>query len=190
MSFFRQSVLFEGLLGIAAMFAGFLFGYPFWQNCRFDITALIYTAAVLLPLLAAYFFLNFLPFWSVKKVDQIVRLVIQREMSDFSVWQFIVVAAAAGFGEEFLFRGLLQGGLTDYFGQLYQIAVILFVSILFGLAHSVTKLYAFLAFLISLYFCYVYVWTQNLLVPVAVHGFYDLFVFLLIRYEKKATPNK
>merc|ERR1712238_397172 len=46
-------------------------------------------------------------------------------------------------------------------------------SIIFGLLHAVTPLYAFLAALASVYFGWLYLITGNLAIPIVTHAFYD-----------------
>lgn len=78
---------------------------------------------------------------------------------------------AAGFGEEMLFRGVMQYKLGLGLGDALSIIV---SSVIFGLLHAVTPLYAFLAWLASLYFGYLYVAFANLAVPIFSHAIYDV----------------
>ena len=82
---------------------------------------------------------------------------------------------AAGFGEEMLFRGVMQYKLGLGLGDALSIIV---SSIIFGLLHAVTPLYAFLAWLASLYFGYLYVAFANLAVPIFSHAIYDVGALL------------
>ncbi|MDR2762920.1 MAG: CPBP family intramembrane metalloprotease, partial [Planctomycetaceae bacterium] len=97
---------------------------------------------------------------------------------------------------EFFFRGLLQSGLCEVVGNWskdtigfdsgfwsnYRLAaIIIFVSILFGAAHAVTKMYFFLAFLISIYLGIIMVLFDNIIIPIIIHSLYDFLVLLLIR---------
>src|SRR5205085_287895 len=62
---------------------------------------------------------------------------------------FAVIAALAGFGEEMLFRGVLQDLMTGWWGLPAGVAV---GAIIFGLAHYLTTTYAVMAGLMGLYF--------------------------------------
>ena len=84
----------------------------------------------------------------------------------------IGLGLAAGIGEEMLFRGILQYEINTKFGISNLIAVVS-SSIIFGILHAVTPLYAILATLASFYFGFLYLSTGNLLVPIVTHGFYD-----------------
>lgn len=78
---------------------------------------------------------------------------------------------AAGFGEEMLFRGVLQYELAARFGSLVGVG---FSSIVFGALHAVTPLYAVLASVASVYFGWLYDSSGNLGVPIVTHALYDL----------------
>ena len=82
----------------------------------------------------------------------------------------ILISLLAGLGEELLFRGVLQLGLTDWFGL--PIALVA-TSTLFGLAHLITPTYAVLAGIIGIYFGMLAVVTDSLFAPVAAHALYD-----------------
>lgn len=88
-----------------------------------------------------------------------------------------------GPGEELLFRGIIQTRLVDAYGETLGILVTSFV---FALAHipayagdgtlfSITVLT-----LLSLILGWLYEHTDNLVVPVLVHGLYDAVLFLFL----------
>jgi hypothetical protein len=87
-----------------------------------------------------------------------------------------VLGMAAGFGEEMLFRGILQFELVKRVGS-STIAIGL-SSLLFGALHAVTPVYALLAGLASVYFGFLYVSTGNLAVPILCHAIYDVGALL------------
>lgn len=82
----------------------------------------------------------------------------------------VLVSVLAGLGEELLFRGVIQAGLTATWNPVIGI---LLASLLFGAAHAVSISYFVLAALMGLYLGLLYHWTGNLLVPVIVHALYD-----------------
>ncbi len=83
----------------------------------------------------------------------------------------VSLGAAAGWGEEMLFRGVLQSELCERFGD---IAALTSSAVIFGALHAVTPLYAILAGLASLYFGELYLQYHNLAVPIVCHGLYDV----------------
>ena len=116
----------------------------------------------------------------------------------------LVVSAAlgiaAGVGEEWLVRGVLQTELTNLLANTVpsstsinpsSIAVVL-SSILFGALHAVTPIYAFLATLASLYFGWLYVWSDNLAISMICHGLYDIGALYYAHWTvaKDLTPQE
>jgi membrane protease YdiL (CAAX protease family) len=83
-----------------------------------------------------------------------------------------VLGMAAGFGEEMLFRGILQFELVKRLGS--STLAIGLSSLLFGALHAVTPVYALLAGLASVYFGFLYVSSGNLAVPILCHAIYDV----------------
>jgi len=186
-SFFWQAVLFEGGLAVIAILVDLLFrlGLNYWDHCWCDIETLRQITWGMLPLFVGYFLLQALPLSALRKIDRVVRELFRQHMGHWKLWQLALVAALAGIGEELLFRGLIQLGLSTFLNV--WLAVLL-TSLLFGLAHAVTPTYCFLAFVISLYFGFLFVQTGNLFVPIAIHALYDFFVFLFIRFTPHSSP--
>ena len=83
----------------------------------------------------------------------------------------IGLGAAAGWGEEMLFRGVLQSELSDNIGELLALGS---SAIIFGALHAVTPLYALIAGIASLYFGELFIQYHNLAVPIVCHGLYDV----------------
>ena len=91
----------------------------------------------------------------------------------FALVTAIALGLAAGFGEEMLFRGVLQYEIASrFFGG--AVTGVTLSSIVFGALHAVTPLYAGLATIASVYFGSIYLWSDNLAVPIACHTVYDI----------------
>jgi membrane protease YdiL (CAAX protease family) len=89
----------------------------------------------------------------------------------------IVLGVVAGFGEEMLFRGVLQYELASSldFGSILAVGA---SSLVFGALHAVTPLYALLATLASVFFGLLYQGYDNLAVPISTHAVYDVGALL------------
>jgi membrane protease YdiL (CAAX protease family) len=96
-----------------------------------------------------------------------------------------LVAAAAGLGEELLFRGVLQPALAVHLPVWVTVVV---VAAVFGAVHWLTPIYALLAGLVGVYLGGLALLAQNLLVPIVTHALYDL-VALLVLTRVKPTPT-
>ena len=88
-----------------------------------------------------------------------------------SLLELVLICALAGWGEEMLFRGVLQEAFSRWFGPWIGVAV---ASLLFGFAHPITLLYTLWASLIGLYLGWLSMATGNLLVVIVAHALYDL----------------
>ena len=102
-----------------------------------------------------------------------------------SAGQLALIAAAAGIGEEALFRGAL---LTAAVGALGIPAALAITSIAFGLVHFVTPTYAVLAGLVGAYLGWLAVATGGVWAPAVAHGLYD-FVALAVLLRPRPRPS-
>jgi len=96
--------------------------------------------------------------------------------------ELLVVALSAGFGEELLFRGLIQEGLSHWWSGFPGgwLAAWLLSSVLFGVCHWVSGTYAFLATLAGLYLGLLLILFDNLLVPITAHAMYDFAALIYL----------
>jgi membrane protease YdiL (CAAX protease family) len=99
---------------------------------------------------------------------------------------FAVISLVAGVGEESIFRGVLQYGLVSWVGA---VGAIVIAAAVFGLVHWVTPMYAFYATLMGLYLGWLFVWFDNLLVPMMVHGLYDFVALVYVTGESTAAGH-
>lgn len=95
--------------------------------------------------------------------------------------ELALIAILAGFGEELLFRGMVQGSIGTWIGGQWGPTVgLLAASALFGLLHPITRTYAVLAGLIGLYLGSLLLLGHNLLVPITAHAVYDFGALLYL----------
>jgi hypothetical protein len=94
---------------------------------------------------------------------------------EWSIGQLALISILAGLCEEALFRGAIQGILSEAIGRLPALVL---ASLLFGAAHYITVGYAVLAALIGAYLGALWLATDNLLVPILVHVLYDLIALI------------
>ena len=112
-----------------------------------------------------------------------VRDLLGGAIRDMSVEDMILLAAAAGIGEEVLFRGTIQTVLGTW--------GLIGASLLFGVLHALTPAYFVLATLMGLYLGWVFQASENLLAPILVHWIYDSVALYLLRREiKKEAANR
>ena len=184
MSFFKMAVWVYAGLAVIALVVGMPFGLYLWEHIWCHWATLWQITWGLAPLIVGYFVLQALPFSGTQRVANITRLVFQHYLANLKLWQLAVIAALAGIGEELLFRGLIQLGLSHFMDVWLAILI---ASLLFGLAHAITFTYFLVTFIISLYLGWLFVHTGNLFVPIAVHALYDFSVFLHVQHTLKCT---
>jgi membrane protease YdiL (CAAX protease family) len=128
-------------------------------------------------------------------LNRVVDEMIVPMFRNATVLDFAAVSLAAGLGEEMLFRGLLQSWLASHTSEVFGPFIGLTVaSIVFGLCHWVTPLYALLAALVGAYLGWLFILTGNLAAPIVCHAAYDFVALLYFcrwrqhgRYEER--PN-
>jgi membrane protease YdiL (CAAX protease family) len=98
--------------------------------------------------------------------------------------QILITSALAGFCEEVLFRGVVQGALESWIGPW---GALLLAAALFGLAHPLSRLYVLLASLVGLWAGLLLLIFDDLTVPVVVHALHDLLAFAALRLAMNAS---
>lgn len=99
----------------------------------------------------------------------------------------IITGLVAGFGEELLFRGVLQSAIA---GKAGTIVGLILSSLLFGAAHAITPLYVAVATLSGAFFGGLFVRTGDVLVPALVHALYDAVAVVLTHLEVTKLPRE
>jgi membrane protease YdiL (CAAX protease family) len=124
-------------------------------------------------------------FSALERMKRIVLQLLGPSLAACRWYELVLVAALAGFGEELVFRGVLQRLLERWldFGGSGHIAGLIASNVIFGLLHFLTPTYALLAGLMGVYFGVLLDSTNppSLVVPMVAHGLYDYLAFLLLR---------
>jgi membrane protease YdiL (CAAX protease family) len=168
-------LLVEGGLALLALLLGWLFRTPAMATLNWNVHGLWLGAAAAVPMLAGFFLCVRWPLGPLARIKQFSDEVIRPLFRPCSLLEIAAIALAAGFGEELLFRGVLQALLA---GWLDPAMGLIAASVVFGLLHSITPTYAVLAALLGAYLGVCWLATDNLLVPIVAHALYD-FVALV-----------
>ncbi len=185
-------------LGAIALLLGWFLGpdprdlVPAWR----DISGIAWGCGLgvlaALPMLLLVFLVEQLPWAAVKQLQEATEEKLVKLMAGFTYAELAAVSLCAGVGEEMLFRGWLFMHLAGPMAQWQTpvLAAAVFASSLaFGLAHPISPLYIIITGLIGVYLALLMIWTENLLVPVAAHAFYD-FVQLVIATRQFRRANQ
>jgi uncharacterized protein len=172
-SIFGIGLIFEAGLGAVALLLGLVLGVDPLHGITFGPVSIGIGVGAALPLLALVSLIRRSRWPMLRNLVESARELVRRFFSHLTLPRTLALAAAAGFGEELLFRGLLQSFVAARIGLAGALIV---TSVVFGLLHFVTKGYALYAFFISLYLGLLYAATGNILVPMLTHAVYDAVV--------------
>ncbi|MGD9724636.1 MAG: lysostaphin resistance A-like protein [Pirellulales bacterium] len=182
-SIFTIGVLSEAALGVVAIAVGWLVGVQPLAQVEWNGSGVGLGTLAAVPLLAALWVMTRWPLGPLRSLDELVRRLVVPLFRDCSLVQLAVISAAAGFGEELLFRGLLQAGVDRWTGMPWLAIAV--AGLLFGLAHPISTTYVVLAALIGVYLGWLLLATDNLLVPIVAHAVYDFVALVyLLRGEQ------
>jgi CAAX protease family protein len=120
-----------------------------------------------------------------RRLSDQVQWLVDELFGGASWFQLALVAALAGLGEELLFRGVLLPVLARWTTPLLALAV---TSLLFGLAHALSRLYFLLATLIGVYFGWLAM-DVGLAVAIVTHGLYDLVALMYLSRRSRSHPT-
>ncbi len=179
------AVLMEGGLGLLAVAVGWLVGMNPLDLVAGDWWAILWGCLAALPLAGALVACERFPFWPFSDVTDVVDRLIRPMFVKTSVAELAVISALAGIGEELLFRGLLQEGLSRWIGPPTGVWVALAAaSVLFGLLHPMNGAYILLAAVMGLVLGGLWIASGNLLVPIVTHAVYDFVGLIwLVKFE-------
>lgn len=183
--FLRLAAVFEGGLVFVALALGLLSQINPFADFRIDrASVFVGIAAALLPF-ALLVVSDRFRFSALERMKRIVLQLLGPSLIACRWYELVFVAALAGFGEELVFRGVLQRLLERWldFGGSGHIAGLIASNVIFGLLHFLTPTYALLAGLMGIYFGVLLDSTNppSLVVPMVAHGLYDYLAFLLLR---------
>lgn len=183
----RLAALVEGgLIGLAWVLGLFL-SQPPLASLRWDGADFIMGLVASVPMLGLFLALLRWPVGSLTHVGKFLLEFIRSLFGKSTLTELGIISLLAGVGEEMLFRGVLQGALTRWFGPAIGLTA---ASVLFGLGHMISPAYALVASLMGAYLGGLWQISDNLLVPIVTHAVYDFLAFycLLKLGSRKHSP--
>ena len=184
----------EGGLAILAIVGGWLFGVDVVEQLRFEVgwdaTYLTKLAGLsilgVVPMLALLWMIESLSWAPVARLREFSHETLVPMFAEVPIAGLLVISCAAGFGEELLFRGLMQNVFVEWMPVWVAIVVAAGV---FGAMHYLTLTYACLATLMGCYLGILYLATDQIWVPIISHAVYD-FVALCYMRQKPPLPTE
>ncbi|MCA9165233.1 MAG: CPBP family intramembrane metalloprotease [Planctomycetales bacterium] len=193
-SFVNVTIAFEAGLGVVAIFFGWLVGFAplgtlrihAWSDAsRPMLIGLVGT----LPMLVGLVLMDRYPVGRLRGLKDLVEKRLSPLFRAAGLPRLFLISAAAGWGEELLFRGLIQAGLiamlSETWGSPTAIAFALLVaSILFGMCHWLSTMYLVIATAMGFYFGGLMLWADSLLAPIVTHALYDFAALVYLVHWK------
>jgi CAAX protease family protein len=157
---------------------------PFGQ-LRLDAAAVGYGIAATLPMLGLLRWCLRTEWGPMRRLVRLIEEQLTPYMAGASAGGIVLLSLLAGFGEEVLFRGVIQAGLAERLPAWLAVGA---AALLFGVAHWLTMSYAAFATLIGIYLGVLFLVTGNLLVPIVTHALYDVVALsVLVRLKPSAA---
>lgn len=177
-AFLTWAIVTEGALLVVALIACRLFDQPVSASLSWlDLALSIFVTGALLLLFVILLRASAAPFRRIRDILERVLLPLMRNCH----WlELAAISIAAGVGEEWLFRGFLQGELASHLGG---VPAIVLASIVFGFCHYITRTYFILATVLGAIFGWLYFATNNLLTVIVIHSLYDFIALLILQRD-------
>jgi CAAX protease family protein len=179
----------EGGLGVVAILVAWLFRVPLVEQFPANGADLCiefgYGVLATLPLVLMFWFLVRSRHPELRRLSDQVQWLVDELFSGANLAQLVLVALLAGAGEELLFRGTLLSLLGRWTTPLVALAA---TSLLFGMAHALSRLYFLLATLIGAYFGWLTL-DVGLAVAMVAHGLYDLVALVYLTRRSRIRPT-
>jgi len=176
------AVLVEGGLGLAACIVGWLLGVHPWGRATWSGAEASLGVAATGPMLVVFLLCLIVPLKPLRRIRRFADEVIRPLFLPCTLLDLAVICALAGWGEEMLFRGLLQPLLGEYLGTW---AGVVATSLLFGLFHPISLAYFVLATAFGLYLGAIVLLREGLLAVMVAHGLYDFIALVyVVRWQR------
>jgi len=177
---------FELGLAVLAIVLAVWMGIDLKAAIVFDLPTLNWAVITTLPLIATMITLTRSDWAWVKTLNEPVETYLRPLMQGLPPGSLLLVALSAGIGEELLFRGVIQQGLTDWAGPGVGLMI---ASVIFGFAHALNRYYVLVTMVMGLYLGLLYQASQNLVLVTAVHALYDWVVLRFVLLSPSANKG-
>ncbi len=181
------AALVEGGLVLLGGLVGWLIGEPVWKKIHWNLSDALLGAILPVPLLAGLWLGLTYPRGPWRGLVRVLMDFVVPLFARCRVWQLALISILAGLGEEIVFRGLLQDGLTQWLPHSWALGgrpglwlAVALASTVFGLLHWISPFYALLAGLIGAYLGWWRIQSGNLLGPIIAHALYDFAALLYL----------
>jgi len=176
---FALAVSLESGLGFIGLLIAWLANISLYSQLEISRPALLRGLLATLPMLAGLVLLMQSRWSPLADLRQHVESLV-RDVFYHSSWpELAMISLAAGVGEELLFRGALQPLIA---GWTSPVVGVVFVGVIFGAMHAVSKTYFVLATVIGIYLGWLALAHDDLVAPITTHAIYD---FVALAYVQR-----
>jgi len=159
---------------VLAVILGLVTGCNPVNDLRFDFSGVCLGVFTTIPIIIFLLILTRMPFAKVREIFCLIDQFLKTLFRNATLSDLAIISLLAGLGEETFFRGWLQ---TMLIGSTGTWIGLLIASLIFGIAHLVTPLYAVIAAFYGLYLGFLYIYFDNILVVILSHALYDFAAF-------------
>jgi membrane protease YdiL (CAAX protease family) len=187
---FPMAVVVEGGLAVAALVLAWLFRVTLrdmFPPIGPPLVSAIFRGLLATLLMLAIFLVLVNSNWPMmRQLREQVQWLIDEMFPSRSLGQFAMIAVLAGAGEELLFRGAIQTILGSWTTPVIGLVI---TSLLFGLAHALSKLYFLFAVAVGAFLGWMTLKYNDLLAPMIAHGLYDFLALAYLSRRKTQLPH-
>ncbi len=183
---------FELALGLMAWVVGLVVGIDPFSRWYWTWEGLAWGGVAVVPMLAMAGAALSAPGKAWRELRDFLDAVVVPLFRRCNAWHLLLLSLAAGWGEELLFRGLLQRGIAAVVAAggasptAASAVAVLLAATAFGLAHPLTRLYVVGATVLGAYLGLCFELSNNLLVSAVAHAGYDFLVLMFLVRRARA----
>jgi membrane protease YdiL (CAAX protease family) len=181
-AFLRLGLVFEGGLGLAGWLVGRMIGLDTLRLASWTTADILWGTAATVPMIAVFAACLHSRFEPLNRIRRFLEEQLRPAIQESRWYELALLAIAAGFGEEIFFRGLVQGAIAWATGTAVAVVV---ASLIFGLAHPITRMYVVVAGVLGLYLGALYAQSGSILRVSVAHAAYD---FIALVWFLKTRP--
>jgi len=177
------AVFFQGGLAPLSLALGWFLGHPPLERFVWSMSDAIWGVVAAIPLTLMFLGMLWWPIGPVRRVKDFCDNEVMPLLGSSTWADIALISLAAGVGEEMLFRGFLQAGLSSWLGVPWGLGL---ASLLFGLLHPISIAYMVIAAFLGLYLGAEWWFLgRNLLMVMVTHALFD---FTALGYLIRIRP--
>jgi membrane protease YdiL (CAAX protease family) len=177
------AVFFEGGLAPLSLALGWFLGHPPLAHFAWSMPHAIWGVAATIPLILMFLGMLRWPIGPLRRIKDFCDSEVMPLLGSSTWSEIALISLSAGVGEEMLFRGVLQAGISSWLGVYWGLGL---ASLLFGLLHPISIAYMVIAAFLGVYLGAEFILGGNLLLVIITHAVFD---FAALAYLIRIRPT-